>query len=100
MNRPEGKGFVVVSRGVGGGTLCDVQHEQKPFGGMMHKNVPLKAITPIPLGLNADSIAKDRRKRTAIYRMERSELFSCITMRNGSGVSSSELLRRLARKSA
>ena len=41
-----------------------VQHE-KPFGGMMHKNVPLKVITPIPLGLNADSIAKDRRKRTA-----------------------------------
>ena len=63
MNRPEGKGFVMVSRGVGGGALCDVQHE-KPFGGMMHKNVPLKAITPIPLGLNADSIAKDRRKRT------------------------------------
>ena len=64
MNRPEGEGFVVVSRGVGGGALCDVQHE-KPFGGMMHKNVPLKAITPIPLGLNTDSIAKDRRKRTA-----------------------------------
>ena len=63
MNRPEGKGFVMVSRGVGGGTLCDVQHE-KPFGGMMHENVPLKAITPIPLGLNTDSIAKDRRKRT------------------------------------
>ena len=99
MNRPEGKGFVMVSRGVGGGTLCDVQCE-KPFGGMMHKNVPLKAITPIPLGLNTDSIAKDRRKRTAIYRMERSEFSSCITMRNGSGVSSSELLRRLARKSA
>ena len=100
MNRPEGKGFVMVSRGVGGGALCDVQHE-KPFGGMMHKkNVPLKAITPIPLGLNADSIAKDRRKRTAIYRMERSEFSSCTTMRNGSGVSSSELLRRLARKSA
>ena len=64
MNRPEGKGFVVVSRGVGGGALCDVQHE-KPFGGMMHENVPLKVITPIPLGLNTDSIAKDRRKRTA-----------------------------------
>ena len=53
----------MVSRGVGGGALCDVQHE-KPFGGMMHKNVPLKAITPIPLGLNTDSISKDRRKRT------------------------------------
>ena len=38
--------------------------------------------------------------RTAIYRMERSEFSSCIAMRNGSGVSSSELLRRLARKSA
>ena len=63
MNRPEGEGFAMVSRGVGGGALCDVQHE-KPFGGMMHKNVPLKAITPIPLGLNTDSIAKDRRKRT------------------------------------
>ena len=99
MNRPEGKGFVMVSRGVGGGALCDVQHD-KPFGGMMHENLPLKAITPIPLGLNTDSIAKDRRKRTAIYRMERSEFSSCITMRNGSGVSSSELLRRLARKSA
>ena len=74
--------------------MC-VQHE-KPFGGMMHKSVPLKAITPIPLGLNTDSIAKDRRKRTAIYRMERSEFSSCITMRNGSGVSSSELLRRKA----
>jgi len=61
MNRPDGKGFVVESRGTGGGTLCDVQYEQ-PFGGGTHKNIPLRAITPIPLGLNTNSIAQDRRK--------------------------------------
>ena len=64
MNRPKGKGFVVKSRGAGGGTLCDVQYD-KPYGGGTHKSVPLKAITPIPLGLNVNSIAQDRRKRTA-----------------------------------
>ena len=64
MNRPKGKGFVVKCRGAGGGTLCDVEYE-KPYGGGTHKSVPLKAITPIPLGLNVNSIAQDRRKRTA-----------------------------------
>ena len=67
MNRPEGKGFVVDTHGVGGATLCDVRYD-KPYGGSKHKMIPIADITPIPLGLNVESVAKGRLKRTVVSR--------------------------------
>ena len=67
MNRPEGKGFVVDTHGVGGATLCDVRYDE-PYGGSKHKMIPIADITPIPLGLNVESVAKGRRKRTVVSR--------------------------------